>query len=64
LPSAFRHSVREKVLDKEPFADKMFDEYSLPRDFAECKMTLDKEHGSYSDSPFSPGSKDNDGNGS
>jgi hypothetical protein len=42
----------------------MFDEYSLPRDFAECKMTLDKEHGSYSDSPFSPGSKDNDGNGS
>jgi hypothetical protein len=37
--------VSEKVLGKEPFADKMFAEYSLPsvtlgKDFAECKMTF------------------------
>jgi hypothetical protein len=61
LPSAFlcrvffdiRHSlcrVSEKILGKEPFADKMFAEYSLPsvtlgKDFDECKIAFaGKEH--------------------
>jgi hypothetical protein len=51
LPSAFRHSakslpsVRKKVLGKEPFADKVFAECSLPsvtlgKAFAECKLAF------------------------
>jgi hypothetical protein len=40
-----RQSVRKKVLGKEPFADKMFAEYSLPsvtlsKGFAKCKIAL------------------------
>jgi hypothetical protein len=51
LPSAFRHSakslpsVRKKVLGKEPFADKVFVECSLPsvtlgKACAECKIAF------------------------
>jgi hypothetical protein len=37
--------VSKKVLDKEPFADKMFDKYflliiTLGKDFVECKMSF------------------------
>jgi hypothetical protein len=30
----------KKVLGKEPFADKIFVEYTLDKDFAECKITF------------------------
>jgi hypothetical protein len=38
-------SVRKKALDKEPFADEIFAEYSLPsvtlgKAFAECKIAF------------------------
>jgi hypothetical protein len=44
--------VSEKILDKEPFANKMFAEYSLPsatlgKVFVECKMAgKERESGS------------------
>jgi hypothetical protein len=52
LPSAFCHSakslpsVRKKALGKQPFADEIFAEYSLPsvitfgKAFAECKIAF------------------------